>query len=232
MIPVGRLDLATSGLLILTNDTQFANWLTDPDSRRRSRLPGDRRRPRDAGHRRSSSSNGVTVDGETTVGRGRSRFARPRHRESHLTITLREGKNREVRRLLAPSVIPSRDCGGCSSAGSSSARWRRESGGASRAKNCAPPSLPTPEGARRCRNKAAASPHRRPRARPDRPRCPDPPWRRATPPGIATPSRHAKIIDSMIARKIAAATVDLAAPREHDQADHGGATQRRAASRS
>ena len=32
MIPVGRLDLATSGLLILTNDTQFANWLTDPDT--------------------------------------------------------------------------------------------------------------------------------------------------------------------------------------------------------
>ena len=31
-MPVGRLDLATSGLLILTNDTQFANWLTDPAS--------------------------------------------------------------------------------------------------------------------------------------------------------------------------------------------------------
>ena len=32
VIPVGRLDLATSGLLILTNDTQFGNWLTDPAS--------------------------------------------------------------------------------------------------------------------------------------------------------------------------------------------------------
>ena len=30
VVPVGRLDLATSGLLILTSDTQFANWLTDP----------------------------------------------------------------------------------------------------------------------------------------------------------------------------------------------------------
>ena len=31
--PVGRLDLDTSGLLILTNDTQFAERLTNPDHR-------------------------------------------------------------------------------------------------------------------------------------------------------------------------------------------------------
>ena len=33
VVPVGRLDLATSGLLIFTNDTQFANWLTEPASK-------------------------------------------------------------------------------------------------------------------------------------------------------------------------------------------------------
>src|SRR4029079_8428600 len=32
LIPVGRLDLATSGLLLLTTDTQLANRITDPDS--------------------------------------------------------------------------------------------------------------------------------------------------------------------------------------------------------
>src|SRR5258708_4524300 len=31
VVPVGRLDLDTSGLLILTNDTQFAERLTNPD---------------------------------------------------------------------------------------------------------------------------------------------------------------------------------------------------------
>ncbi|HWW84172.1 MAG TPA: pseudouridine synthase, partial [Vicinamibacterales bacterium] len=32
LVPVGRLDLATSGLLLLTNDTKLADWLTDPES--------------------------------------------------------------------------------------------------------------------------------------------------------------------------------------------------------
>jgi 23S rRNA pseudouridine2605 synthase len=98
VIPVGRLDLATSGLLILTNDTQFGNWLTDPASA----IPRVYL---------------VTVKGEVTAdvaGRlvdgiviGRERLAaaaasvrKRSKRESHLTITLTEGKNREIRRLL------------------------------------------------------------------------------------------------------------------------------------
>src|SRR5690349_16661800 len=30
VVPVGRLDAATSGLLLLTNGTRFADWVTDP----------------------------------------------------------------------------------------------------------------------------------------------------------------------------------------------------------
>ena len=98
VIPVGRLDLATSGLLIMTNDTQFGNWLTDPSSK----IPRVYL---------------VTVKGDATddiaarliagITAGHERLAaadvivRKRStRESHLTITLTEGKNREIRRLL------------------------------------------------------------------------------------------------------------------------------------
>ena len=33
LAPAGRLDLASTGLLLCTNDTRFGAWLTDPDSR-------------------------------------------------------------------------------------------------------------------------------------------------------------------------------------------------------
>jgi 23S rRNA pseudouridine2605 synthase len=98
LIPVGRLDLASSGLLLLTNDTQLANRLTDPVNA----VP---------------RVYVVTVRGQVTpdlverlargiVERGERLQAaavtlrKASRRESHLTIELREGKNREVRRLF------------------------------------------------------------------------------------------------------------------------------------
>ena len=98
VIPVGRLDLATSGLLLLTNDTRLADWLSDP----RQAIPRVYL---------ATVTGRVTEDHMATLERGvrhsgellRAASAELRKasgKESHLTITLTEGKNREVRRLL------------------------------------------------------------------------------------------------------------------------------------
>lgn len=99
VVPVGRLDLATSGLLVLTNDTQFANWLTDPESGvdRIYLVTVEGRVTSEAAER---LVDGMSVDGEA-LSAVAAVVRRASNRESHLTITLREGKNREVRRLLA-----------------------------------------------------------------------------------------------------------------------------------
>ena len=91
VVPVGRLDAATSGLLLLTNDTRFADWVTDPKNEVprvylvtvRGELSDDQARE---GER--------LVAGSVTV-RKRSK------RETHLVVELTEGKNREIRRMLA-----------------------------------------------------------------------------------------------------------------------------------
>ena len=99
VVPVGRLDLATSGLLVLTNDTQLANWLTDPQSGiDRVYLVTVEGRVTPEGAERLVD--GVTVDGDVLSAAAAS-VRKASNRESHLTVTLREGKNREVRRLLA-----------------------------------------------------------------------------------------------------------------------------------
>lgn len=104
VVPVGRLDLATSGLLILTNDTQLANWLTDPDSavdRVYLVTVAGRMTPELA----AQLVEGVRVDQER-LSAASAEIRKASNRESHLTVTLREGKNREVRRLLASTGHP------------------------------------------------------------------------------------------------------------------------------
>ena len=99
VVPVGRLDLATSGLLILTNDTQFANWLTAAESGvdRIYLVTVEGRVTADSARR---LVDGVSADGEALAADA-AVVRKASNRESHLTVTLREGKNREVRRMLA-----------------------------------------------------------------------------------------------------------------------------------
>lgn len=98
VVPVGRLDLATSGLLILTNDTQFANWLTDPHSAiPRVYLVTVEGRVEAATI--ATLERGLAVDGERLAAAS-AVLRKASAKESHLTITLTEGRNREIRRLL------------------------------------------------------------------------------------------------------------------------------------
>jgi 23S rRNA pseudouridine2605 synthase len=99
LIPVGRLDLATSGLLLLTNDTRLANRLTDP-ARAVPRIY------------LVSVRGEVSLRDLTALRAGivsRDEQLRPvsivlrkaSGRASHLAVELREGRNREVRRMFA-----------------------------------------------------------------------------------------------------------------------------------
>ena len=94
LVPVGRLDMASTGLLLLTSDTQLANRLTDPiNGVPRRYAVTVRGSLEDAEAARMTA--GIEDLRATTVAiRKRSR------RETHLMIELREGKNREIRRML------------------------------------------------------------------------------------------------------------------------------------
>lgn len=98
VVPVGRLDLATSGLLILTSDTQFANWLTEPDTGiPRVYLVTVEGRVDAATI--AQLERGLVVQGDALAAASAA-VRKASGKESHLAITLTEGKNREIRRLL------------------------------------------------------------------------------------------------------------------------------------
>lgn len=97
VVPVGRLDLATSGLLLMTNDTQFANWLTDPASHV-PRVYLVTVEGRVTKHELEALMKGVDDKGEHLAAEA-AVVRKASARESHLTLTLTEGKNREIRRL-------------------------------------------------------------------------------------------------------------------------------------
>lgn len=104
VMPVGRLDLATSGLLILTNDTRFADWLTDPATGvPRVYLVTVKGRVDDATV--GTLLDGIRVDGERLTAAA-AEVRKASNRESHLVLTLTEGRNREVRRMLAATGHP------------------------------------------------------------------------------------------------------------------------------
>jgi 23S rRNA pseudouridine2605 synthase len=104
---VGRLDRDTEGLLILTNDGEFANQVAhpryevsktyevrttaEPDARQLGRL-----------------RKGVRLDGRRTAP-ARVRVLRTGKEISLTEITICEGRNRQIRRMFAAVGLPVRD---------------------------------------------------------------------------------------------------------------------------
>jgi 23S rRNA pseudouridine2605 synthase len=122
VFPVGRLDRSSEGLILLTNDGELAQQLTHPRY----------------GVRKIYQ---VTVAGQVTretmkkmqegifIAEGRvrvegARIRKARSRATDLEITLREGKNREIRASSPASVIKFNGCAGSPSARSVWARCR------------------------------------------------------------------------------------------------------------
>jgi 23S rRNA pseudouridine2605 synthase len=98
LVPVGRLDLDTSGLLIMTNDTQFAERLTNPDYKvPKTYLVKSSTRLTD--EQMSRLRTGVELsDGPTRP--ALVERLRDSGKYTHLEITITEGRNRQVRRML------------------------------------------------------------------------------------------------------------------------------------
>jgi 23S rRNA pseudouridine2605 synthase len=99
LAPVGRLDKASEGLLLLTNDTEWAARIADPESHL----------PKTYHVQISSVANaalterlmkGVGVEGIGLTRAKSAKILRQGERNSWLVVVLDEGKNRQIRRML------------------------------------------------------------------------------------------------------------------------------------
>jgi len=98
MHAVGRLDQATSGLLLITNDPVLSSYLTDPTHKvMRTYLVTVRGEFTEA--QAKEATVGV-LDGGERLQCHTVKIQKNSGRESHLEVVLIQGKNREIRRLF------------------------------------------------------------------------------------------------------------------------------------
>ncbi len=98
LVAVGRLDMATSGLLLLTTDTKLADWITDP-ANEVARVYVLTVRGKVTGDEAARLRIGISIGGERLIARDVV-IRKASSRETHLVVELREGRNREVRRMF------------------------------------------------------------------------------------------------------------------------------------
>ena len=98
VMAVGRLDLVSEGLLLLTNDGDLSRWLELPATgwvrRYRVRVYGT---PTEA--MIAKLAKGMTVEG-VRYGSIEARVDSQQRSNAWMTVTLKEGKNREIRRVM------------------------------------------------------------------------------------------------------------------------------------
>jgi 23S rRNA pseudouridine2605 synthase len=102
VVSVGRLDLNTEGLLLLTNDGELARYLELPSTgwsrKYRVRVHGRVDEEQLKGLKKGITVDGVhykSIEAEIDKGSGEKKGA-----NTWLTIILREGKNREIRKVM------------------------------------------------------------------------------------------------------------------------------------
>lgn len=101
---VGRLDTETTGIIVLTNDSELANRLSHP----RYELPKTYVvgiRGQISGQQVEKLKKGVWL-AEGKTGRASVKILKRGHTESLIEVTISQGLNRQVRRMLAKVGLP------------------------------------------------------------------------------------------------------------------------------
>jgi len=103
---VGRLDIDSTGLIILTNDSELANRLTHPRyGLAKTYVVGVKSEI--GGEQIEKLKKGIWL-AEGKTGRAAIKILKRSHKESLVEVTIREGLNREIRRMFAKMGLPVR----------------------------------------------------------------------------------------------------------------------------
>ncbi|MBQ3118617.1 MAG: rRNA pseudouridine synthase [Clostridia bacterium] len=104
LYPVGRLDYDSEGLLLLTNDGDFAYRMTHPTQHIPKKYHAIVSGTPDVGHVMKLRC-GVEIDGYVTKP-ARVDIAETRENTTQLNITISEGKNRQIRKMCEAIGFP------------------------------------------------------------------------------------------------------------------------------
>lgn len=98
VVPAGRLDYDTSGLLIMTNDTKFADEITSPSSKIWKTYAAKIKGTISEEERRRLEE-GIMLDNERTLP-AKVSILSTTGKSTRIEVSIQEGKNRQVRRML------------------------------------------------------------------------------------------------------------------------------------